>query len=96
VVDCRGGFLAVEQTSWRADGAVQDIEALNMASHAEQAEHFHGLLADVDLVDLECRLLLDEVRVALAPRLLWVERDAADRAARWRLQEPGGYLIFGV
>jgi hypothetical protein len=24
-VDCCGGFLAIEQTSWRADGVVQDI-----------------------------------------------------------------------
>jgi hypothetical protein len=67
-----------------------------MVSHAKQGEHFHGLLADVDLVNLECKLLLDEVCAALAPRLLRLKRDAADGAAGWGLRELGGYLSYSV
>jgi hypothetical protein len=50
----------------------------------------------VDLVDLERRLLLDEVHVALAPLLLRHECDAVDGTARWCLWEPRWHLILGV
>lgn len=54
-----------------ATGAVGEAPAVVLCeggevSHAERGEHVEGLLVDADLVDLERRLVWDEVRAALA------------------------------
>jgi hypothetical protein len=75
---------------WAATGwGSRHLLALNVGE-VSHVEHLRGLLVDVDVIDLERKLLQDEVHEATVLLLLLVERDATDGAMLDAAHEVGG------
>ncbi|KAJ8506078.1 hypothetical protein OPV22_006964 [Ensete ventricosum] len=77
-----GKASSLREGNGRGGGHQPAIDAREVG-HGDRREHVEGLLVDHDVVDLDGRLLRNEVHAALALLLLEIEKYATNRPPPW-------------